>query len=169
MKKLILLLLVIVAAMQCEAQQSYLTVYKPGKKTKYQYHIGDKIVIQPVRNFPRIRGFITDLSDSAIYFGANDSVHFSNIEAIVINEDPRVFGKNLWLTNLVVSSGSIALWELMYKVNTGEFSPDVKAAPVIIGFVTFTPLVVNGVARLVKKTHCPIGEGDWKLGVVSFP
>lgn len=149
--------------------KDYLLVYKPGKKKRYHYYIGQEIIIKPVHNFPSLKGIITGFSDSAIYFGPEDSVHFSSIDRIVVNENPRIFSKNLWLTNLVVSTGTIGLWEVMYLVNTGDLSPDVKAAPFIIGFVSVTPLLVNGIAILVSREECEIAEGEWKVGTVIMP
>lgn len=169
-KKILILFLLFAIGGELLAQgKDYLLVYKPGKKKRYHYYIGQEIIIKPVHNFPTLKGVITGFSDSAIYFGSEDSVHFSSIDRIVVNEDPRVFSKNLWLTNLVVSTGTIGLWELMYLVNTGDLSPDVKTAPAIIAFVTVTPLLVNGIAILVSREECPIGEGDWKLGTVIMP
>jgi len=148
--------------------KDFLLVYKPGKKQKYHYYIGQQIIVKPTRNFPTLRGFITGFSDSAIYFGPTDSIHFSDIDKIIVDEDPRVFGKNLWLTNMLVTSGAIGLWQVMYLVNTGELSPDIKAAPGIIAFVTVTPVLVNIIARIAKREECAMEDG-WKLGTVIMP
>lgn len=169
-KKILFLILVFAFCTELLAQgNDYLVVYKPGKNKRYQYLIGQEIIVKPVRNFPTLRGIVTGFSDSAIYFGPDDSIHFSTIDRIVVNENPRVFAKNLWLTNLIVSTGTIGLWEVMYLVNTGELSPDVKAAPAIIAFVSVTPLLVNGIALLVSPEECQIAEGEWKVGTVIMP
>lgn len=170
MKKLLCFLCGLICCSGLFAQGSdHLLVYKPGKKKRYHYYIGQEIIIKPVRNFPTLRGPIYALSDSAIYFGPSDSIHFSDIEAIVVDEDPRVFGKNLWLTNLIVSTGTIGVWETMYLVNTGELSPDVGAAPFIIAFATLAPVLVNRIAIWVKREECPLGPEEWKLGTVIMP
>lgn len=170
MRKILILILLFATGAELLAQgKDYLLVYKPGKKKRYHYYIGQEIIIKPVHNFPTLRGIITGFSDSAIYFGSDDSVHFSSIERIVVNENPRVFAKNLWLTNIVVSTGSLGIWELMYLVNTGALSPDVRVAPAIIAFTGVTPLIVNGIALLVRRRDCPIGEDEWILGTVIMP
>ncbi|MBI1222279.1 MAG: hypothetical protein GC180_06705 [Bacteroidetes bacterium] len=169
-KKLLFLFVLSFFAEEAVSQaESYMLVYKPGKKRRYQYHIGDKIIIKPVRNFPTIHGMISGFSDSAIYFDRDDSIHFSNIETIVVNEDPRFFPKYLWLVNLISTGGTIGLWEVVYLVNAGHLSPDVKAAPYIIGFATLGPVVVNTVVRIFTRTRCPVGQDLWHLGVVRFP
>lgn len=169
MKKIVLALFVFCLSVSAFGQgKDYLLVYKPGKKKNYHFYIGQDISVKPTHNFPTLRGRITGFSDSAIYFGSSDSIHFQDIAKIIVNEDPRVFGKNLWLTNLVVSTGTIGLWELMYLVNTGELSPDVKAAPGIIAFVSLTPVLVNGLAILFTREECAIKDG-WMLGTVIMP
>lgn len=169
MKRILLALFVFCLSFSAFGQgKDYLLLYKPGKKSKYHFYFGQDIIIKPIRNFPTVRGTITRFSDSAIYFGPSDSVHFRDIASIVVNENPRIFAKNLWLTNLVVSTGTIGLWELMYLVNDGRLSPDVKAAPGIIAFVSVTPVLVNGVSMLVTRQECRMEDG-WVLGTVLMP
>lgn len=149
--------------------KDYLVVYKPGKTKRFYYFIGDDIKIRPVRNFPSREGVIQALSDSAIYFSANDSVHLSEIASVVIREDGRLLNKNMWLANLIAATGAVAIWEVMYQVNTGDWSPDVKTAPAIIGFVTLTPILINRIAVLFRRTECPVGPGAWRVGTVIMP
>jgi len=168
-KKILVALFVICLSASAFGQgKDFLLVYKPGKKKNYHYYVGQDIIVKPTHDFPTLRGTITGFSDSAIYFGPSDSVHFRDIAKIIVNENPRVFGKKLWLTNLAVSSGTIGLWELMYLVNTGELSPDVKAAPGIIAFVSVTPVLVNGLAILFSREECAMEDG-WQLGTVIMP
>lgn len=170
MKKVLFFFLLFCFAGELLAQASnYLVVYNPGKKKRYYYYSGQEIILNPVRDFPEIRGVITGFGDSTIYFGPSDSVHFSTIESIVVDKDPRIFPKGMWLTNLVVSTGTIGLWQIMYLVNTGDLSPDVRTAPAVIGFVTVAPLLVNGVAMLVKRRECNVADGSWKMGTVVMP
>ena len=170
MKALLFSLICLGACLFSNGQgKDYLLVYQPGKKGRYTYLIGQEIVVKPVRNFPTLKGVIRGFGDSSIYFGMGDSIHFAEIESIVVNEDPRVFSKNLWLSNLVVSTGTIGLWQIMYWVNTGGFSPDIRTVPGIIAFVTLSPIAVNSVARLVTRTECKVSDGSWKIGVVKMP
>ncbi|MDX5320525.1 MAG: hypothetical protein LPK45_05470, partial [Bacteroidota bacterium] len=117
MKNLLLLTLAFFFSLSLFSQgKDYLVIHKPGKKKKYYYFIGDQIIIQPARNFPKITGTITGFGDSVIRLDYSDSILFSDIEAIVVNPNPRIFPKNMWLSNLVVSSGTIALWQVAYLV-----------------------------------------------------
>ncbi len=169
MKKLLFLLFILALGLQSYGQaKSHLVVFKPGNKKRYEYHIGDYIVLRQVRDFPTLRGSIYALSDSAIYLGPGDSILFENIASVVIDEDTRVFPKHLWLTNLISTTGAIGLWQVVYLVNTGELSPDIKSAPYIIGFVTLTPIIVNRIAVAVRRSECSMDAG-WQLATVSMP
>jgi len=161
------ILLVVSIGFVAELQaQNSLYIFKPGKKERYEYHVGSYIAIRPKQNFPVKRGTIYQISDSSIYFSAFDSLKISAIEAVLVNEDPRLFGKGFWWKNMAVTTGALSIWQIMYLVNQGELSPDVKSVPYIIAFTGFVPLAINGVIKLVTRSEVEIGPDDWRIGTI---
>ncbi len=146
--------------------QNALYIFKPGKKTRYEYRVGDYIAIRPKQNFPTLRGNIYQISDSCIYFSFNDSIRIDAIDAVLVHEDPRVFSKGYWWKTMAVTAGGIGIWQIMYLVNAGELSPDVKSAPYIIAFTGFIPLTINGVYKLFVRQETKIGPEDWRIGTI---
>ena len=146
--------------------QNALYVFKPGKSKRYEYRVGSYIAIQPKQNFPVRRGNIYQITDSSIYFSLVDSIKISSIDKVLVKEDPRVFGKGFWWKNMAITGGGIGIWQLMYLVNQGELSPDVRSAPYIIALSGILPLAVNGVAKLVVRKDVKIGPEDWRIGTI---
>src|SRR5688572_15696049 len=132
------------------AQSDFLVLSKYGSTKRRYYHIGDMISLRPVNDFPIKSGFITALSDSAIYMGYTDSIMFSEIDYVFLGEKKGVLPKNLWLINLVSVSGIALFYEAPYLIK-GETSPDIRNVIGVITTMTVLPLIINGSVKLFKQ------------------
>jgi hypothetical protein len=146
----------------------YIVVHKPGKKKRYYYHTGSFIIVKPQQDFPVRKGVISAISANAIYFSTADSILFSDIHQIILKEDTRPLSSGLWLQGLIGATGSIAIWQAAWLVNGGSLSPDVKAAPGIIAFVTLLPIVVNQTGRLLITGKRKISPDNWQIAAISI-
>lgn len=169
MKKWLLLLLLFIFGMGEALAKDYLVVYKPGKKQRYYYFVGDQIKLRPQRNFPMRNGSIHSFTDSALYFSPDDSILYSEIDYIQIRERAEFFPKQLWAINLFSTGLATAAIEASYLSSTGAFSPFVGASVGVTAVVTLLPIVVNSTLRLVRRTRCYIGPDQFKIGVVNLP
>lgn len=169
MKKLFCLILLCIFSIPLLAQQDYMMVYKPGKKKRYYYFIGDHIKVRPVRNFPMREGTIYALSDSALYFSQVDSILYSEIDYVQIRERAGLFSSQFLVYNTTSVVGSLLIMEAAYLVNTGKNSPYLKQGGIIVAAVTGIPLAIQGITALVRKTRVYIRPEEYRIGIVQMP
>lgn len=148
--------------------QDFLVLYKPGKRKRYYFHIGDHIALRPTKDFPLFSGSISRLGDSTIYIG-KDSIHFGQIEYVFIDKNERIFPKNMALFNLAAGLGTVGIFQVASLVNSGALTANVIDNLYVVGVLAVLPVVVNSIKRICTKEEYYLHTGKWRLDSVIIP